>query len=427
MSVVNWHLIEQLVTIPLFTGIIGYITNWTGILMLFEPKRFYGVKVPGVATLYPFLPRRVQVIPAIRPDGRIGWQGIVPSRAEKMASIAVDKSLSKVGSIAQFYEVMDPEYISEQLTRAALPEIPSVVEGIMRRENPRLWYSLPEDIKLLVYRRVAASLPTDVRKITSTIGENIDDYIDAKLMVIRYLSANPKVLKDIFYNVGRKELLFMQNFGFYFGYPMGFVLVGLLHFFPYWWLLPLGGIVIGYVVNYVGLTMIFEPLHSSKWVPWRQGLFLKRRQEIAEQYATVMADQVVTVENICDELLHGPRSDRTRATVESVLRESVDKASGWARGVVKLSVGYDTYERVPQLAGAEAIKVAEQTVSDPEFAAQQQTKVRDFVVARMSILRPEDLSELLRSAIKQDEWLLFLHGAVLGSAAGFLHLAIFGV
>lgn len=423
----NAHLIEQLITIPLFTGIIGYITNWSGILMLFEPKRFYGVKVPGMAALYPFLPRRVQVIPAVQPDGRVGWQGIVPSRAEKMASIAVDKSLSKVGSIAQFYEVMDPEYVSEHLTRSALPEIPAIVEGIMRRENPRLWYSLPDGVRHLVYRRVAASLPADVRRITSTIGENIDDYIDAKLMVIRYLSENPVVLKEIFYNIGRKELVFMQNFGFYFGFPMGFVLVALLHFFPYWWLLPIGGIVIGYVVNYVGITMIFEPLYPKRWVPWRQGLFLKRREEIAEQYAIVMADRVITIENICEELLHGPRSDRTRATVESVLRESVDRAAGWARGFVKLSVGFESYERVPQLAGVEALKVAEQTVGNPEFVAEQQSKVRRFVIERMSTLQPEDLSELLRSAIKQDEWLLFLHGAVLGSAAGFLHLAIFGV
>ena len=72
-------------------------------------------------------------------------------------------------------------------------------------------------------------------------------------------------------------------------------------------------------------------------------------------------------------------------------------------------------------------EVAEATVSEPKFVAEQQSKVREFVIERMSKLSPEDLSELLRSAIKQDEWLLFLHGAVLGSFAGFLHLAIFGV
>jgi hypothetical protein len=45
----------------------------------------------------------------------------------------------------------------------------------------------------------------------------------------------------------------------------------------------------------------------------------------------------------------------------------------------------------------------------------------------MRKLPEDDFSELLRSAIKQDEWLLFLHGAVLGFGAGLLHLALFGV
>jgi hypothetical protein len=44
----------------------------------------------------------------------------------------------------------------------------------------------------------------------------------------------------------------------------------------------------------------------------------------------------------------------------------------------------------------------------------------------MRELSPEDFSEMLRTAMREDEWLLYLHGAVLGLAAGLLHLLIFG-
>ena len=30
----------QAITIPLFTGAIGYLTNWSGVWMLFNPVRF---------------------------------------------------------------------------------------------------------------------------------------------------------------------------------------------------------------------------------------------------------------------------------------------------------------------------------------------------------------------------------------------------
>ncbi len=35
-----------LITIPFFTGVIGYVTNWTGVLMLFYPVHFRGFRSP---------------------------------------------------------------------------------------------------------------------------------------------------------------------------------------------------------------------------------------------------------------------------------------------------------------------------------------------------------------------------------------------
>jgi hypothetical protein len=34
---------------------------------------------------------------------------------------------------------------------------------------------------------------------------------------------------------------------------------------------------------------------------------------------------------------------------------------------------------------------------------------------------------MMRSAIKEDEWMLYAHGAIMGAAGGVLHLLIFGV
>ena len=67
-------------SIPLFTGIIGYAINWSGVLMLFNPIGFYGIKIPGLRDVATMLPRKAQEIPGIM-HGRVGWQGIVPARA----------------------------------------------------------------------------------------------------------------------------------------------------------------------------------------------------------------------------------------------------------------------------------------------------------------------------------------------------------
>jgi hypothetical protein len=65
-------------------------------------------------------------------------------------------------------------------------------------------------------------------------------------------------------------------------------------------------------------------------------------------------------------------------------------------------------------------------MSDPDFNERQAKRMRSLVTERMRELPPEDFSEMLRSAMREDEWLLLLHGAVLGFGAGCLHLLIFG-
>ena len=123
IDVTSHDFLVDLITIPLFTGAIGYITNWSGVVMLFQPLRFHGFRLPGLKLLYPLLPRRVQVIPAISDDGRLGWQGIVPSRVDKMASISVDKALAKVGSISDFYHQLEPDKVADHLVATAATNI----------------------------------------------------------------------------------------------------------------------------------------------------------------------------------------------------------------------------------------------------------------------------------------------------------------
>jgi uncharacterized membrane protein YheB (UPF0754 family) len=412
----NGHFWLALITIPIFTGAIGYVTNWSGVVMLFNPIRFHGVRIPGLKFLYPFLPRRVQVIPAISPAGRFGWQGIVPSRVDKMASISVDKALLKVGSISDFYQQLEPDKIADH----------QVVERIMEREHPKLWHDLPPSLKEVVHARVANELPTIVRSITGEVGEHIDQLIDAKLMVIAYFEQHPEVMNQMLQDVGRRELRFMQNFGLYLGLPLGVIMVFVTQIFADWWVLPIGGVLIGYTVNYIGITMIFEPVFPRRIGKWTaQGLFLKRQPEVSDVFARCIADQVINLHNVGNELLYGPRSDRTRQMLEDTIRPAVDKAIGPAQGALRVAIGSAEYDRIRASVAVEGADLAS-AFDDEKFGREQAAKIYEFVARQMRKLPADDFSELLRSAIKQDEWLLFLHGAVLGFGAGLLHLAIFG-
>ena len=416
----------RLLTIPLFTAVIGYLTNWSGVVMLFYPVAYRGVRLPGLAGAVGLLPRKIQQIPGVM-QGGVGWQGIIPSRAAKMGSIAVDKGIAKLGSPAEFYQQLEPEKLAEHIVEASRGDIRALVERIMEREQPQLWQSMPARVRAAVHARVQQQLPDNVHDVTEEIGANIDQLLDVKLMVIRTIEERPELANRIFLDVGRRELRLVQNLGFVFGFVLGIPLAFLTQAVPWWWITPLGGVAIGYLTNLAAIAMIFEPVQPRRLGPLRlQGLFIKRQPEVAEVYAKIIADDIVTLSRIGEELLHGPSSDRTRQMIETALRPALDRAVGFARPLVRLTVGSREYEAIRTSVAHEAVDFTMGPLTDAEFNRQQSGRIRRLIADRMVELPAPDFAEMLRSAIREDEWLLYLHGAVLGFGAGLLHLAIFG-
>ncbi len=138
-----------------------------------------------------------------------------------MGSIAVDKGIAKLGSPREFYESLEPDAIAEHIIATSGDEIHELIDRIMEREHPQLWNDLPPQLRTRVHERVDAELPDIVRTVTDGIGHDIDHLMDVKLMVIRHLEANPELANRIFLEIGRKELRFIINFGFFFGFMLG--------------------------------------------------------------------------------------------------------------------------------------------------------------------------------------------------------------
>jgi uncharacterized membrane protein YheB (UPF0754 family) len=413
-----------LITVPFVTAIIGYVTNWTGVLMLFYPVHFRGWRVSWLASVARLFPRKLQQIPGVMIGG-IGWQGIVPSRAAKMGSLAVDSGIAKIGTPGDFFKQLEPEKIAEQIISTTRPEIRRTVDEIMEREQPGLWRELPPQIREMLHRRVEQQLPEVVHELTREIGDHIEQLVDVKLMVIKRF--DPELANRVFLDMGQRELKFIQNFGFFFGFMLGIPVALLTHFVTFWWLLPILGVMVGWVTNYVALWMIYEPAEPEQWGPFRvHGLFIRRQHDVAEVYARIVADEILTVAEFGSELLHGPQSDRTRALIEAAMRPAIDRATGRARAAVRLAIGSHEYEAIREAFATEPVNQMMEPLTDPEFSRTQSVAMRKLITERIRAMAPHDFAELLRTATKEDEWLLLAHGALLGLAGGLIHLAIFG-
>jgi hypothetical protein len=417
----------HIATIPVFTGVIGFLINWTGLIMLFSPVRFHGFTVPGLKQISRVLPRKLQEIPGFL-QGGIGWQGIVPARAAKMGSIAVDKAISKLGTPADFYQQLEPDQIAEHIVKVFEPDMPAMIEDIMRREHPNLWRDLPSPARRAIVGRVQAQMPTVVHGITEEIGVHIDQLLDPKIMVIDHFEANPALVVRIFRDFGQKELNLMVIFGFIFGFALGIPVAIIDHWFGLWWALPIMGILVGWTTNALGMWLIFEPPEPKRILGIKvQGLFLRRQDEAAEVYAQIIADDVITLERIGDFLLDGPRGDRTRQMLATAMLPAIDQAAGPVRGAVRIAIGSRRFDNIRDAVANEAVDRTITPFRDPEFSKRQADKIRTLVSARTKELPPRDFVDMMRSAIKEDEWMLYAHGAIMGFAGGVIHLLIFGV
>jgi hypothetical protein len=417
----------HLISVPIFTGVVGWLINWTGLVMLFSPVRFRGVTVPGMRQLSRVLPRKLQEVPGIL-QGGIGWQGIVPARAAKMGSIAVDKAIAKLGTPKEFYQQLEPDQIAEHIVQVFQPEMPAMIEQIMKREHPTLWRDLPLRARQAVIGRVQAQLPGVVRTVTDEIGEHIDQLLDPKIMVINHFQKNPALVVRIFRDFGQRELNLMVAFGFIFGFALGIPVAVIDHWFGQWWMLPVLGVVVGWVTNALGMWLIFEPPEPRRILGIKvHGLFLRRQDQAAEVYAQIIADDVITLENIGDFLLDGPRGDRTQQMLADAMRPAIDGAAGPARGAVRMVVGTQRFDNIREAVALEAVDRTIEPFKDPEFSRRQSEKIYELIATRTKELPPRDFVEMMRAAIKEDEWMLYAHGAIMGFAGGVLHLAIFGV
>jgi uncharacterized membrane protein YheB (UPF0754 family) len=421
---INWI---HFATIPLFTAIIGWLINWSGLIMLFSPVQFHGFRVPGLAQLSRVFPRRIQEVPGLLLGG-IGWQGIVPMRAAKMGSIAVDKAISKLGTPRDFYQQLEPDKIAAHIVTVFEPDLPQVVEDIMRREHPRLWRDLPPWARQILMDRVQSQLPSVVKNVTDQIGEHIDQLLDPKVMVIDQFRKDPSLVVRIFRDFGARELKMMVNFGFIFGFLLGIPVAFIDQAFHQWWLLPIMGVLVGWATNSLGMWLIFEPPEPKKIGPFTfWGLFPRRQPEAAEVYADLISSEVITLEHIGNFLLDGPRGDRTRRLLADSMRPSIDRALGPVRAAVRVAVGTTRFDNIRESMAQEAVVRTITPFRDPVFSRLQADRIRKLIGDRCKELPPDQFVEMMRAAIKEDEWMLYAHGAIMGFAGGAAHLLIFGV
>ncbi|ALG05935.1 DUF445 family protein [Kibdelosporangium phytohabitans] len=393
----NWLVYASM---PVIAALIGYVTKIVAIRMMFRPIEFRGIR--------PLL----------------GWQGIVPRKAARMAAIACDTMTDRLITAGEVVRRLDPGRIAKELERPLLEAVEEITREIAEEYQPALWESLPQQVQDLIVRRIQAEAPKVIKGILATIQSDVDSVFDLKGMVVQNLVKDKELLNRIFLEAGRKEFQFIARSGIVFGFVIGLVQMFAWATLKSPWIMPIFGGLTGWFTDWLALRMIFSPREPRRYFglfTW-QGLFLKRRKEVAADYGALIAKEIITPDNVLQAVLRGPLADRLFVVVERHITRSLDRQTRLARPLVALTVGSRRYQELKHSAAEKVMRRMPETLSFIEDYAEEAMDIRNTLVQKMQELTAEEFEELIRPAFKQDEWMLITVGAVLGFAVGELQV-----
>lgn len=396
----NWFLY---VSMPLVAAAIGYGTKIAAIYMMFQPLKFVGIRPPY-----------------------LGWQGIVPRNAARMAAIACDTLTARLLKPEELFDRLDPMRVAmaiDQPLRAAVEEI---VHEVFEHYSPGLWTAAPTAMKRTMIRRVQDKSPQLIEDIMSKIRGDLSSVFDLKDMVVSNLVKDKELLNQMFLEVGRGEFRFIRNSGIYFGFVIGCVQALAWALTHSMWIMPLFGGLTGWLSDWLALKMVFRPKEPTRYLglfTW-QGLFIKRRQQVASEYGRLMAQRVLTPSAIMASILRGPLSDRLYTMIQNEVRAAIDEQAGFARPLVVLSVGGDKYLEMKRLVAGKIVERLPEAMRHVEAYAFEALDIENTLKTKMAQLTVDEYEGLLRPAFQQDEWILIAVGAALGFLVGEMQVHV---
>ena len=419
------------VATPLTAAFVGWFTNWVGVQMLFYPLQWRGVPSP-----FPFLRRRpCSALGDLPPFGPLlGWQGIVPAKAPRMARDLVEVTTDLV-SVPGTLRNLDPAKVADFLPPARVGAVAGTAAGRPGRALGRWLVGGASDATRVALDAEARALAVGVAQ---DVRSHAADGLDLTALCVGELTGpNVKGLVDLFQEVGKRELRLLVNSGLVVGLALGLLQSGCSLVLPRRlggagrnataeperrWVPLVGSGVVGCVTNWIALLWIFNPVDPRRFGPVTlQGCFLRRQPEVARDFARFFATRVLTAKKLLHAALFSPGG---AATFRPHLRQRVQT---FIRGTERIS-------GVPSLASANTALLDSVTsnvalelpaaLPDGLYAyADSALGLEAALGDAMAAMPSRDFERLLHPIFEEDEFTLIAVGGVLGVLAAWGQMA----
>ncbi len=388
-------------SIPIVSALVGWMTNIVAINMTFYPINYVGVR--------PF-----------------GWQGIIPSKAKKMAETAVELWTTKLLDIGTQFSKIKPNKVAEEMAPSIDHLSKQIIDEVMEAKLPKIWERTPQGLRQNIYDTVSENLPHIVEEMMKDVKSDFSNMLDLKYLAVSALTQNKALLNQMFLTCGEEEFKFIKKSGLYFGFLFGLIQMIVWYFLPIWWILPLFGVLVGYFTNLVALKLIFRPLNPIKVGKLViQGMFIRRQKEVSTEYSKIVASKIITIENIFEYIIRGPGSEKLEKIVSKQIEYTINETAGLLRSLVEITTGSQLFIHIRNIVCFRFMQELPMNIRQVFGYAENALDLEHILRHKMIGLTPLEFESFLRPVFKEDETTLILIGALLGGLAGLLQYFIF--
>eukprot|EP00929_Paragymnodinium_shiwhaense_P066999 TRINITY_DN33692_c0_g1_i1.p1 TRINITY_DN33692_c0_g1~~TRINITY_DN33692_c0_g1_i1.p1 ORF type:complete len:645 (+),score=145.98 TRINITY_DN33692_c0_g1_i1:80-2014(+) len=406
-------------SIPIVALLFTWFHIWLAIQMMFRPLKFVGLWEAGEGV-------------------GIGWQGLVPRKAEKMARMSYVCARPYLDGPGDWLARVDARKLVGQFRPQLAEIIKQTLAGVGAKHLPSLEKSLPAAAR----ERLANNAVDKIQETSPMLWKQFSKLlvdprigVDNDGMIVKVFTENKALLNKFFLSLGENEFRFIEHCGAAMGFLCGVVqliafnnLEGTARAV----FLPVTGFFLGIVSNWLAILMVFKPVFPipvriGSWHIYNiQGLFLKRQPEVAVLYSKLLCEHFLSFNKVVDYLQTQPElwAKLKDAYVEHntrVLRETL----GLAGSLAPFALGKAQYEALE-----EDLKLA---LVHKLYEAKHIQKLAGTYIGKVSNIErnncralqsmpPDKFEGLLHPVFQEDEWILILLGGILGAIVGLLQI-----
>jgi uncharacterized membrane protein YheB (UPF0754 family) len=385
--------------IPFIAAFVGWFTNWLAVQMIFYPIEFKGIDIL----------RKDEV-----PLGLLGWQGIVPCKTRKMSERMVNMVTTQLLNVQEVFRRLDPKVCAELLA----PEVPKLGQDILDESFPRWLAQFPKTVfdglPIGTVEWLREKNLRFLRGLTLGMQDNIDSLLSVKNCVINQMMQDRSLLGILFKKCGQAELDFLTNSGLWFGFLLGLIQMVVALFWDNPWSLSIGGCIVGLATNWLALKWIFEPVNPTKIGPFvLQGMFLKRQKEVAKEFSSFFARNVLNSKELWNSILTDPE---TQPAFHKLFTAHLLKFVSSVTGALQMDVD----PAMMSSAAKSAIEKFPNHIYVLHDYVNEKLGLRETLRVQMEKMSSAQFEQVLHPIFQEDELTLIIAGGALGLIAGLI-------